>query len=157
MDKPKLLLFHGKNSPRRGNKEEFLGRKQAIGRSSDSQILFPGNGMVSKKHARFEYLRDGWHLEDRGSTNGTYLNGNRISGQTLVPSGSQIRLGLEGGPEFQVLYPSTNDATPIAATIQQSPAPASSGSGAFGAGSPPAPPANSGVKPLPTLPPSTDS
>ncbi len=47
----------------------------------------------SQFHARL-YPADGtWHLEDLGSTNGTYLNRQRVQGTTDVHAGDQIRIG----------------------------------------------------------------
>jgi len=47
----------------------------------------------SQFHARL-YPADGvWHLEDLGSTNGTYLNRQRVQGTTEVHAGDQIRIG----------------------------------------------------------------
>jgi pSer/pThr/pTyr-binding forkhead associated (FHA) protein len=47
----------------------------------------------SQFHARL-YPADGaWHLEDLGSTNGTYLNRQRVQGTAEVHAGDQIRIG----------------------------------------------------------------
>jgi len=47
----------------------------------------------SQFHARL-YAADGvWHLEDLGSTNGTYLNRQRVQGTVEVHAGDQIRIG----------------------------------------------------------------
>jgi pSer/pThr/pTyr-binding forkhead associated (FHA) protein len=47
----------------------------------------------SQFHARL-YAADGvWHLEDLGSTNGTYLNRQRVQGTAEVHAGDQIRIG----------------------------------------------------------------
>jgi len=47
----------------------------------------------SQFHARL-YPADGvWHLEDLGSTNGTYLNRQRVQGTIEVHAGDQIRIG----------------------------------------------------------------
>ena len=47
----------------------------------------------SQFHARL-YPADGsWRLEDLGSTNGTYLNRQRVQGTTDVHAGDQIRIG----------------------------------------------------------------
>jgi pSer/pThr/pTyr-binding forkhead associated (FHA) protein len=48
---------------------------------------------ASQFHARL-YARDGtWFLEDLGSTNGTYLNRQRVSGSAEIHSGDEIRIG----------------------------------------------------------------
>ncbi|MET8754679.1 DUF1707 and FHA domain-containing protein [Streptomyces sp. NPDC004667] len=59
----------------------------------------PGNGLrlshetVSRAHAELS-LRDGtWILKDLGSTNGTTVNGRRVTGSTVVRDGDQIGFG----------------------------------------------------------------
>ncbi|MFJ3926760.1 FHA domain-containing protein [Streptomyces sp. NPDC090022] len=59
----------------------------------------PGNGLrlthetVSRMHAELS-LRDGlWVLRDLGSTNGTTVNGRRVTGATVVRDGDQVGFG----------------------------------------------------------------
>lgn len=48
-----------------------------LGRRSDCQIFVP-DMRVSRQHARL-FLRDGgWHIEDLGSNNGTFVNGTKV-------------------------------------------------------------------------------
>src|SRR5688572_1676703 len=52
-----------------------------LGRAQDSTIVLDDD-YVSSRHARF-YPRDGqWMVEDMGSTNGTYLERQKVSGPT---------------------------------------------------------------------------
>lgn len=49
----------------------------------------------SRRHARIAIAagnEEAW-LEDTGSRNGTFLNGTKLSGPTLIPDGGQVRLG----------------------------------------------------------------
>ena len=63
-----------------------------IGRSPGADIVI-GDDFVSGKHARVSPAGDGAVLEDLGSTNGTLLNGQRLSvPQTLRP-GDAIDIG----------------------------------------------------------------
>lgn len=59
----------------------------------------PGNGLrlshetVSREHAELR-LRDGmWVVTDLGSTNGTTVNGRRVTGSAVVRDGDQIAFG----------------------------------------------------------------
>ena len=48
---------------------------------------------ASQFHARLFERNGGWFLEDLGSTNGTYLNRQRVSGTVEVHAGDEIRIG----------------------------------------------------------------
>lgn len=52
---------------------------------------------VSARHARFSYHQNHWWLEDLLSTNGTFLNEERVLTPTIVMSGDQFRAGLVDG------------------------------------------------------------
>lgn len=53
-----------------------------IGRNPDSHIHYE-NRTVSWDHARLHWDRDGWQIIDSGSTNGTYVNGQRVTSRHL--------------------------------------------------------------------------
>jgi pSer/pThr/pTyr-binding forkhead associated (FHA) protein len=66
-----------------GGEHELTGTV-AIGRNGDNDLVM-GSAAVSREHAALT-LRDGrWYLEDRGSFNGTYLNGTRVVPGTPLP------------------------------------------------------------------------
>ena len=48
---------------------------------------------VGELHARLEPRRDGIWLEDSGSTNGTYVNGVRVSQPRKLVPGDIVRVG----------------------------------------------------------------
>jgi pSer/pThr/pTyr-binding forkhead associated (FHA) protein len=63
-----------------------------LGRAQDSTIVLDDD-YVSSRHARI-FPRDGqWLVEDMGSTNGTYLERQKVSGPTPVKIGVPIRIG----------------------------------------------------------------
>jgi FHA domain/Domain of unknown function (DUF1707) len=66
-----------------------------IGRDDGCDLVL-GDLSVSRLHARLERDGSGWLLEDLGSTNGTRLNGWRVSGQVPVRSGDQVSFGGAG-------------------------------------------------------------
>jgi len=74
-----------------------------FGREADATITVRGDAakVVSARHAELRVEGNAWLLADLGSRNGTYLNGNRITGPTPVSQGDVIRLG-ESGPEYRV-------------------------------------------------------
>lgn len=63
-----------------------------IGRSSNSDYSIPDE-TVSARHARLSYHHNQWWAEDLKSTNGTYLNDERVSVPTVVVSGDELRCG----------------------------------------------------------------
>lgn len=65
-----------------------------IGRSRSSGCVL-SDPSVSRAHAVLAY-RDGcWSLRDLGSTNGTYVNGLRITSETEVRPGDEVSFGAE--------------------------------------------------------------
>jgi RsiW-degrading membrane proteinase PrsW (M82 family) len=68
-----------------------------IGRSETCSIRFDPNTerIASKQHAFIEAKVDGYYLTDNNSTNGTLLNGRKISVERLG-SGDQIQFGTDG-------------------------------------------------------------
>jgi pSer/pThr/pTyr-binding forkhead associated (FHA) protein len=63
-----------------------------IGRSSTSEYSIP-NDTVSARHARLSYHHNQWWIEDLKSTNGTFLNDERVNVPTVVVSGDELRCG----------------------------------------------------------------
>jgi ABC transport system ATP-binding/permease protein len=57
--------------------------------------------MVSRRHAEFRLENDQWTLADNNSKFGTFINDQRVSGQTVVQIGSIIQFG-EHGPQLYV-------------------------------------------------------
>jgi len=63
-----------------------------VGRSNQSD--FPIAELeISRLHARFLWQGAGYLIEDLGSTNGTFVNGERLRGPRLLQPGDEIRLG----------------------------------------------------------------
>ncbi|MBO0776685.1 MAG: FHA domain-containing protein, partial [Actinobacteria bacterium] len=63
-----------------------------IGRSNDATLVL-ADDYASSRHARL-FPQDGqWIVEDLGSTNGTYLDRQKVTQPTPVPAGVPIRIG----------------------------------------------------------------
>ncbi len=70
-----------------------LGEEQiTIGRANDATLVL-SDDYASSRHARL-FPQDGqWIVEDLGSTNGTYLDRQKVTQPTPVPAGVPIRIG----------------------------------------------------------------
>jgi hypothetical protein len=65
----------------------------AIGRGGQNEIPLDGDEFASAQHARFESRRDGLWVEDIGSTNGTFVNGARVTTPRRLSKGDIVRVG----------------------------------------------------------------
>lgn len=70
----------------------FQKREVVIGRSTNSEYSIV-NDTVSSRHARLSYHHNQWWLEDLNSTNGTFLNDERVNLATVIVSGDELRVG----------------------------------------------------------------
>ena len=64
-----------------------------LGRGSGNDVNLARDEYASTKHARVEPRRDGVWVEDVGSTNGTYLNGIRLTQAKRLSPGDVVRIG----------------------------------------------------------------
>jgi len=71
-----------------------------LGRSPSADIHLEWDGEVSALHAQLEVIRDECTLVDEGlSTNGSFVNGERVRGRRMLRDGDIVRLG-----QTSVLY-----------------------------------------------------
>jgi hypothetical protein len=63
-----------------------------IGRGADCQIILDDD-YVSTRHARVVSGENGIYVEDMGSTNGSYVNGQRITAPTTITMSDTVRIG----------------------------------------------------------------
>ncbi|MCX2968000.1 FHA domain-containing protein [Streptomyces sp. TRM70308] len=86
----KLVVSEGSLT---GTTVALQGQTITLGRAHDSTIVLDDD-YASSRHARIYPDRDGqWIVEDLGSTNGTYLDRNRLTTPTPIPPGAPIRIG----------------------------------------------------------------
>jgi adenylate cyclase len=75
-----------------GQQVVSLGAKNSLGRHPESTIQILDK-IVSKEHCRILLQGDTWLLQDLDSLNGTFLNGNRLSGTQPLKHGDEFSLG----------------------------------------------------------------
>lgn len=72
----------------------LVGERLSLGRAETNDVPLGWDSEVSRLHAELECLAGEWTIVDDGlSRNGTYVNGQRISGRTRLRDGDVIRLG----------------------------------------------------------------
>ena len=64
-----------------------------VGRAGGCGIVLVDDTYVSSVHARVFWRDNDVYVEDLGSTNGTFVNGTRISSPTRVKRGDRIQFG----------------------------------------------------------------
>ncbi|MFT3851800.1 MAG: FHA domain-containing protein [Ilumatobacteraceae bacterium] len=70
-----------------------LGQEITIGRSDSCTVTIPDDSFVSQLHARVYLLHGAAVAEDLGSTNGTYVNGKRLTAPTQIVKGDRLQVG----------------------------------------------------------------
>jgi serine phosphatase RsbU (regulator of sigma subunit) len=100
-----LLIVQG---PDAGRKYPLDGPVTILGRQVDCTICLPAKA-VSRQHVQIVKTGDGYALEDLGSSNGTYLNGNRLDAHKRTPLTD--RDAFEVGPYVFSLRPAPTPAT----------------------------------------------
>ena len=146
---PFLIVRSG---PRAGERIELVG-ELVVGRENADVTV--DDEEVSRRHLAVRPHEDGVELEDLGSTNGTFVDGARLSAVVVVSSGARVTLGetqleievdvpeLDPGATRLRERPPERDAT-IVAPVPAAPAPDATIAGA------PAPPRR---RPAPAEPP----
>ena len=87
-----LFQFVMRSGPTPGAIYPLEGDQLVIGRDAASGVAI-SDAEVSRKHARLNFQGGKYVLEDLGSTNGTFVNGQRLSGPTVLKSGDVVSLG----------------------------------------------------------------
>jgi pSer/pThr/pTyr-binding forkhead associated (FHA) protein len=64
-----------------------------IGRDKDCDIPLPLDNFLSRRHAQILVIEPECFLEDLGSTNGTFVNEERLDKRVLLENGQLFRIG----------------------------------------------------------------
>ena len=95
----KLYLPYGGNPVVLDTQERIeIGRKDPFGTFTPAVDLTSSHGAnlgVSRHHADIIYMNNGYYIKDMGSTNGTWVNGQKLAPHQVMPIryGDSLRLG----------------------------------------------------------------
>jgi pSer/pThr/pTyr-binding forkhead associated (FHA) protein len=147
------LVMHSGPTP--GKTFPMEGDVLTIGREAGNQIVI-NDAEVSRKHTQFVLQGGKYVVTDLGSTNGTFVNGQRVTGQHVLQPGEVISLGEQITLLFEAVTVVDPNATmlsagkpPAAARSAPKPRPQPVEQEAAYAGQVPAGPASSYVPPAP--------
>ncbi|HWH26476.1 MAG TPA: FHA domain-containing protein [Pseudolysinimonas sp.] len=85
----RLVITSG---PREGTEIDLPAEQLTIGRSSESGLVIRDD-YTSTHHARLMLWNDQWVVQDLDSTNGTFLDGSRVTLPTPVSVGATVTIG----------------------------------------------------------------
>ncbi len=97
----KLAWLVWRTGPRAGARHLLRGPVTRVGRSPDNDLILEGDDGVSARHCEIRREGDVWRLIDLDSTNGTWLDGRRVT-ECELPAAACIQLG-SSGPELGFL------------------------------------------------------
>ncbi|MCA9077016.1 MAG: FHA domain-containing protein [Planctomycetaceae bacterium] len=84
-----LVIDTGKH---RGREVKLRAKEIVIGRAEEAQIRI-GSGEVSRQHCTLQPFKEGVHVTDHGSRNGTLINDVRIESESLLTAGNTLTVG----------------------------------------------------------------
>jgi pSer/pThr/pTyr-binding forkhead associated (FHA) protein len=87
---PTVLVVRGEDGRKLGSHQ--LRETMQIGRADACHVRLEDR-YASQFHARLFPRNGSWYVEDLGSTNGTYLNRQRLQGSSEVHAGDVVRIG----------------------------------------------------------------
>ena len=104
------LVMHSGPTP--GKVFPLDGDVVTIGREAENNIVI-NDAEVSRKHTQFVFQGGKFIVTDMGSTNGTFINGQRLTGQHILTPGEIISLG----EQINLLFESVAQVDPNATIL----------------------------------------
>ena len=83
-----LIMINGRTV---GRMHKLGAGTSTLGRSPEVEVLIEDEG-VSRHHARIEVTGEGYVLADNNSTNGIFVNGEKVARQ-LLQDGDKVQIG----------------------------------------------------------------
>jgi len=118
------LVMHSGPTP--GKTFPLDGDILTIGREASNPIAI-NDAEVSRKHTQLVFQGGKYIVTDLGSTNGTFVNGQRVTGQKILQPGDVISLGEQISLLYeavQTIDPNATIVSPSARSVAPAPAPA---------------------------------
>lgn len=72
---------------------EITGSGTTIGRDVSNTFPLNEDGTTSRRHARIDKENGGYAITDEGSSNGTFVNGVKITGRQMLKPGDEVQIG----------------------------------------------------------------
>jgi serine phosphatase RsbU (regulator of sigma subunit) len=105
-------------------KQIVLEKSLRLGRDISCELFFPEDSGLSRQHLAIEGAGDHWSVRDLSSKNGTFLNGERLTGTQRLKAGdsiqasrTQIFVGIPGKPKEHVQFDPTPSTSAGAGTV----------------------------------------
>ena len=86
---PKAVVVHTEGSKPR---TVAVSGNMVMGRAPECELALDDT-FVSQQHARLFAKNGSWYVEDLGSTNGTFVNDQRLAAPAMVQPGDRVRVG----------------------------------------------------------------
>jgi pSer/pThr/pTyr-binding forkhead associated (FHA) protein len=71
------------------------GREAVLGRGDECELRVEST-QASRRHAAVRFSGGEYRVRDLGSTNGTFVNGERVEGEAELGAGDRLRVGTPG-------------------------------------------------------------
>ena len=78
---------------RRGMPVTLTGEQFTVGRGPDNVLVIKEDRAVSNSHLVLRPIGNGWDVRDMGSSNGTMLNGDRLTQEVILRDGDELTIG----------------------------------------------------------------